>query len=737
MPILPTDTYFANQWYLLNTGQSGGLAGIDLNVVGVWADYTGRGVRVGVYDDGLQYTHPDLDDNYNPALNPLVRGEVLDPANYQPYHQHGTHVSGVIAAERNGFGTVGVAYGVDITGINISRPDFPEGAAGYPPDQYRALRTFDITNHSYTGFGRDDFAERMFSVAARIGRDGLGTVNFAASGNHKFGTVGDDRMNYFADGFTWATMDSVTVVAAVGHHGFVTDFSNPGHSVFISGLGNQTVGSGIWTPDLLGEAGWSGSGFPFPYSSGDPDYTSEFGGTSAATPMVAAVAALMLEANPNLGWRDVQEILALTARHVGSGVGSAPQQDELHRWIFNRAQDWNGGGLHYSPDYGFGLVDALAAVRLAETWTDQQTSANLVQLTNAGQWSGDLAIPDATGAGRGAMVSLSIDVTAEIDIETLRLHVEVPGGQPMRIVLVSPSGALIEVCDGLDSFAGSIGLASAFRLHAFRGETSLGRWTVEIQDRIVGDGTTHVLNATLSFTGTVSDDNDTLVFTNAFSDYAGRFGHGTRVGDGIGHDTLNAATVSGDTVLDLAAGTGRIDGVAVTLATSVMHVATGDGADRITGSIRAETLIAGRGNDKVWGLGGSDRIEGGAGNDRLDGGAGHDTVLGGAGNDTLWGGSGNDRLSDGAGTDVLWGNAGRDTFVLALDRASDRIADFQDGVDLIDLSAWTGVTLANLILSNISRGVVDVLNGAETLRITASSTAFSAASLTADDFIFA
>lgn len=66
-------------------------------------------------------------------------------------------------------------------------------------------------------------------------------------------------------------------------------------------------------------------------------------GTSYATPVVAGVVALMLEANPDLGWRDVQGILALSAQKVD------PESDT---WITIAA------GFHCSPFYGFGLVDA-------------------------------------------------------------------------------------------------------------------------------------------------------------------------------------------------------------------------------------------------------------------------------------------------------------------------------------------------------------------------------------------
>ncbi|WP_152986795.1 hypothetical protein, partial [Pseudovibrio sp. POLY-S9] len=64
---------------------------------------------------------------------------------------------------------------------------------------------------------------------------------------------------------------------------------------------------------------------------------------------------------------DVQEILALSAKQV---------DDPSTEWSTNGASTWNGGGMHYSHDYGFGLVDAHAAVRLAETWQERSVSAN-------------------------------------------------------------------------------------------------------------------------------------------------------------------------------------------------------------------------------------------------------------------------------------------------------------------------------------------------------------------------
>lgn len=109
LDVVPSDDLYPNQWHLDNNGQSGGEAGVDLNVTEVWDDYTGEGVVVGIWDDGVQYTHHDLDDNYDTSLHIVIDGDVHNPLPWRPASAHGTSVAGVIAAENNGEGTVGVA----------------------------------------------------------------------------------------------------------------------------------------------------------------------------------------------------------------------------------------------------------------------------------------------------------------------------------------------------------------------------------------------------------------------------------------------------------------------------------------------------------------------------------------------------------------------------------------------------------------------------------------------------
>lgn len=110
-------------------------------------------------------------------------------------------------------------------------------------------------------------------------------------------------------------------------------------------------------------------------------------------------------------------------------------------------------------------------------------------------------------------------------------------------------------------------------------------------------------------------------------------------------------------------------------------------------------VFAGAGNDTVTGGVGSDSLLGDANNDRLLGGLGNDVLTGGDGADLLKGQSGNDRLNGGTstdilnggvGNDVLSGGTGADVFVFAAGAGSDRITDWQDGLDVLRVYAEAG-----------------------------------------------
>ncbi|MEO1554849.1 MAG: S8 family serine peptidase [Pseudomonadota bacterium] len=682
---LPTDDLFANQWHLLNTGQSGGVAGVDLNVVGVWDDYTGDGVTVAVWDDGVQYDHPDLDDNYDTSLHIISDGAVHDPAPEIFFSEHGTAVAGVIAAENNGVGTVGVAYDATLAAVDM----FYDSDLNFEQSFYE-LDNFDVTNHSWgwvspyfdsvsdtSQSGGVDWQAFFggFQESVETGRDGLGTINLVANGNDR--TIGRD-----GNDSNFNNIPQTIAVGATSHDGFVSWYSTPGANLLISAPSNGADGAGIYTTDRTGFPGYDGG-----------NYTSTFGGTSSATPAAAGVVALMLEANAELGWRDVQEILAYTARHTGSDIGAAPEENELYSWEFNGATNWNGGGLHFSNDYGFGLVDALAAVRLAETWTDQQISANW-ETPVVGSETLNTVIPDNDSNG----VSFTFNVTQAFDIEHTGLTLTYDGGRmgDYTIVVISPDGteSTVAVANTGDAATDDWFYMS----NAFRGETGVGTWTVEIADERAGQTGT-LVSADLQFFGHSPDANDVYVFTNEFSEFAGDGNHLTTLNDTDGGvNTLNAAAVSSNSNIFL----GRnavIDDVTITSLTGITNVYTGDGNDRIRGDRDGNTLSGGRGNDVI------------------DGGFGDDILI------------------DGAGRDILTGGRGSDIYSLGIDTSRDIIRGFSDGFDFIQFEA-DDVAFNDLTFTDVATGRVQIDYAGDSVLIIDRANDLMASDFGMSDFLF-
>ncbi len=683
------------QWHLDNTGQVDGIVGIDLNMKNLWRDYDGSGVTIGIWDDGIDYNHADLAAAYDTSLHVRAKGEVHDPLARTSVSEHGTAVAGIIAADRDGDGVTGIAHGARIAGVDILSD------IGIKTD-FGPLKDFDVTNHSWgydPGYALGVTSPKWTSRFADLdkssvsGRDGLGTINVFAAGNDR-----EKDRNTNDSGLT--SLSHTIAVAAVSHDGMIADYSTPGATLLVAAPSSGYVNgvwTGIWTTDRTGEDGYS-SGRETGTDSAD--HTNAFGGTSAAAPMVSGVVALMLEANPGLGWRDVQEILAHTARHVGSDVGRRVSGYEEFGWNFNAAKTWNGGGLHHSNDYGFGLVDAWAAVRLAENWTSVQNQDNRREVEEATSLKSGLL-------SFGRPISVDLTVRAKSDVETIGIDVDfLRGGmEGYTITLTSPSGTVSTLSTPSDT--GKPVTDWYFASKAFWGEQSVGTWTVTITGDMFNASIASLNSVALTTLGGVDSPDDIHVFTNEFSDYVGQgYGHSKRISDrNGGQDTLNMSAVSAASRIDLARGDGRIDGVDVMISGRFERVVGGDRGDIFKGKAIGEDLRGVRGDDVLVGRGGKDTLSGGEGRDVLKGGSGRDTLSGGAGRDLLkggkdadklYGGAGNDRINgeagrdilvDGAGADRLTGGGGRDIFRFATDGETDRILDFTDGSDRQDRAA--------------------------------------------------
>lgn len=116
----------------------------------------------------------------------------------------------------------------------------------------------------------------------------------------------------------------------------------------------------------------------------------------------------------------------------------------------------------------------------------------------------------------------------------------------------------------------------------------------------------------------------------------------------------------------------------------------------------------------------------------IDGKGGNDTLAGGSGNDTLLGDAGDDRLIGGAGSDSLTGGSGVDTFVFGSNEGSDRIADFADGSELIDISLTSATSIADLTITSNVDGWAEITIDSTVITVVG----VTAASIDSSDFIF-
>jgi len=351
-------------------------------------------------------------------------------------------------------------------------------------------------------------------------------------------------------------------------------------------------------------------------------------------------------------------------------------------------------------------------VRLAESWTGRQDSAN--EASRSATLSAPVDIPDG-----GAATELGFVVAPGVRAETVTLRLDIThrAASDLVIRVIAPSGTE-SVLFARDSAPPNVfGSTTAFRpwtfvSHAFRGEDAAGAWRVVVADVNGGNLSEGVVNAArLDVFGDAGTADDTWFFTNEYGALAG-VSHTTRLVDRDGgEDVLNAAAVTAASVIDLRSGaTGSINGVALTIERGSLleHAVGGDGTDRIIGNVATNRLQGMRGDDVIFGLGGADTLDGGRGADLLHGGAGVDVLHGGAGDDLFVVDSPNDMVveRDGEGTDRVRAHA---SFVLP--GAVEQLV-LAGALDL----AGTGSATANLLVGNRGDNLLRGLAGSDTLR---------------------
>ena len=322
-----TTTSFADnplceqQYYIENYGYTGGTYDMDINGASSWYIITGSpNITVAVIDTGVDTNHEDMS---GCVLSGYTVGNTLGYGlpqceNYWDNKAHGTACAGIIAAQDNTKGIVGVAHGVKILPVNIVPYYSSSIANGFASssqiaDAIRwAYQRADVLSNSWGGGESSNAIEAAIQEARIYGRDGRGCIVVFAAGNN-YQNVPDVSFP--------ANVNGVIAVGALDKYGSICSYSQRGSSLDLVAFGGY---DDIVTTDRMGNIGYT-----------DGNYVSTFGKTSAACPQVAGVAALLLSGAPYLSENEVCSALFSTARDLG-----------------NTGQD---------NTYGYGLVNAVAA----------------------------------------------------------------------------------------------------------------------------------------------------------------------------------------------------------------------------------------------------------------------------------------------------------------------------------------------------------------------------------------
>jgi len=547
--LLNSDPLLLNQWHVQNTGQDAFAStfpktGNDMNVAGAWTSgYSGKGIKVGVVDSGLEAAHGDLAANVDltHSYNFLTGANDPTPATSYVGFDHGTQVAGIIGAVAfNGKGGRGVAYNAVLRGYNLLAPGLPFSVANMAKamgsDPVSADN--DLFNASFSAFGSaganalpqfDNSFQAITSTAMTL-RAGLGAAIVNAAGNdfQDFEGASSPLCAQYAEAFGVSCGDPASdqrrggyypiIVGGLNAAGVHSSYSSTGSSLWISapggefGLNSTYAGPGYsnYDPAIVttsrdgcGNTAYGKAVNPLDDLGANPlamncQYTAVMNGTSAATPNTAATVAMMLEANPKLSVRDIKYILAKTAKRVDANFAGVSSTTIVSGSTVVLEQGWvtNAAGYTFSNRYGFGAVDAAAAVSMAKSYT-----AYLPALQNSTGSYSFVAAPPATIAPQsttGGYINYSVSEsfqTVEFAVVFVSIN-STPGLECNQIELTSPSGTKSILLHAANGFTNSQVPDTRFESNAFYGEQVNGTWTLRFFDFCVASGTSTTLSTT-------------------------------------------------------------------------------------------------------------------------------------------------------------------------------------------------------------------------------------------------
>ncbi|GAA6171455.1 S8 family serine peptidase [Colwellia sp. KU-HH00111] len=535
--VMPDDSRFDELWGMHNTGQTGGTDDADIDAPEAWEISTGSSdVVVGVIDTGVDHSHTDLTDNawVNPGeiagdgidndgngyiddvygINAITGvGDPMDD------NGHGTHVSGTIGGTgNNAQGVAGVNHDVSIVGCKF----LDAAGSGATSDALEcmdymvALKNSGINlrvlNNSWGGGGSS-----QAMIDAINASEAADILFVAAAGND---AVDNDVSPHFPSSYEH---DSVLSVASTTHTDSMSGFSQWGLTSVDMGAPGSAILSTV-----------PGGGY------------SSFSGTSMATPHVAGAAALVLSVNPELSVVELKELLMnsgddnteLNGKTVsgkrlnihtalidadptpGFGFSVSPGSIMLtagetatYNFDVSAIADWNGDvDLTVTDSLGSAALSAstvtpgtsfiLTVPTVADTaWGDYQftvtgTSGEIVKSKTVSLYvnpqglndftynnTTPAAIPDNDPSGVTSTITIADALTvfgSSTFVDITHTYIG-----DLIVKLTSPAGTTAVLHNQAGGSADDI--AQSFPSSAFNGESTLGDWTLSIEDTYAAD----------------------------------------------------------------------------------------------------------------------------------------------------------------------------------------------------------------------------------------------------------
>jgi len=436
-----------------------------INLQPAWAaGYTGAGVTINIVDDGPDETHPDFSGKY----------DALGSCPTHTTGSHGTTVAAIALAAGNDQCSRGVAYGATLSKCGMNGNTVTNMLIGNMARNHISSNSWGIDPcTALASSGRRKLRQRQlqgcpFAATAASGTSpcsasecpGASWTSPLSTCEAVISTYCQDVSNYDADGecaswthlwmtcaythLPWATKRTLQRGVLEGRSGrgivYVMSSGNENaqgedvnmeqylHSRFTITVGAtdklglhsyySVTGSSLFISAPGGDATQHSNSWHVAATGGG--CAAQQQGTSYACPVVSGVVALMLQANPLLGWRDVQGILAAT---------TSRNDPTSSLWTTNAA------GFIHNIKYGFGMVDASAAVAAALSWTNWGIERRII--ANSSQ---QLTVPHD-----GSTLSTSVTVGAQSQawaIEWIEIFVNLNHSSrgDLQLELTSPSG---------------------------------------------------------------------------------------------------------------------------------------------------------------------------------------------------------------------------------------------------------------------------------------------------------